>query len=78
MSTAATAPNSVLLLYALLAVVALVVLMPISINILLFHSILEPGAMPITISLIIIVCQLSLAWVYRDYYKQLFIARPAL
>ena len=56
----------------------LVILMPISINILLFHSVLQPGGAPITISLLIIVCQLYLAWVYRDYYKQLFIAKPAL
>ena len=67
-----------LLLFGRYIPLVLVVLMPISINILLFHSILEPGTMPITISLIIIVCQLFLAWVYRDYYKQLFIARPAL
>jgi putative oxidoreductase len=56
----------------------LVVLMPISINILLFHSILEPGGMPVTISLLIIISQLYLAWSYRDYYKQLFIAKAAL
>jgi putative oxidoreductase len=56
----------------------LVILMPISINILLFHSVLQTGGMPITISLLIIISQLYLAWAYRDYYKQLFIARPAL
>lgn len=56
----------------------LVILMPISLNILLFHSVLEPGGMPITISLLIIISQLYLAWAYRDYYKQLFIAKPAL
>ena len=58
----------------------LVVLMPISINILLFHSVLQQGGMPITISALIIISQLYLAWSYRDYYKQLFIAKttPAL
>ena len=56
----------------------LVILMPISINILLFHSVLEPGGAPISISLLIIISQLYLAWAYRDYYKQLFIARPSL
>jgi uncharacterized membrane protein YphA (DoxX/SURF4 family) len=56
----------------------LVIVMPISINILLFHSVLQTGGMPITISVLIIISQLYLAWAYRDYYKQLFIARPAL
>jgi putative oxidoreductase len=56
----------------------LVILMPISINILLFHSVLEPGGTPIAISLLIIVTQLFLAWSYRNSYKQLFLARPAL
>ncbi len=56
----------------------LVILMPISINILLFHSVLQPGGMPIIISLLIIISQLYLAWSYRDYYKQLFVARPVL
>ncbi|HLK27008.1 MAG TPA: DoxX family membrane protein [Puia sp.] len=56
----------------------LVILMPISINILLFHSVLQTGGMPTTISFLIIISQLYLAWAYRDYYKQLFIAKPAL
>src|SRR5579862_8427739 len=42
----------------------LVVLMPISINILLFHSVLEPGPTPIALSLLIIGTQLFLAWSY--------------
>ena len=56
----------------------LIVLMPISINILLFHSVLEPGGTPTTISVLIIVTQLFLAWSYRNSYKQLFLAKPAL
>ena len=55
----------------------LVVLMPISVNILLFHTILEPGGLPITISLLILISQLYLAWVYRASYKALFVAKPA-
>ena len=56
----------------------LVVLMPISLNIFLFHSFLEPGVMSISISSLILLLQLFLAWNYRNYYRQLFIARPAL
>jgi putative oxidoreductase len=56
----------------------LVILMPITVNIILFHSFLEPGIMPITISYLILLSQIWLAWNYRDYYKQLFILRPAL
>jgi hypothetical protein len=52
--------------------------MPISVNILLFHTILEPGGAPITISLLIIISQLYLAWAYREYYKQLFIPKASL
>jgi putative oxidoreductase len=59
-------------------VLVLILLMPISINILLFHSVLEPGGMPIIISVLIIVSQLFLGWSYREYYKQLFIAKPAV
>jgi len=66
----------VLLLANRYVALVLVVLMPISINIFLFHSVLEPGGMPITISALIIISQLFLAWSYRDYYKQLFIAKP--
>jgi len=55
----------------------LVILMPISLNIFLFHSILEPGGLPITISLLILISQFYLAWVYRAYYKQLFTARAS-
>ena len=70
--------SGVLLLANRYVALILVILMPISINILLFHSVLEPGGTPITISLLIIVTQLFLAWSYRNSYKQLFIAKPAL
>jgi uncharacterized membrane protein YphA (DoxX/SURF4 family) len=70
--------SGVLLLANRYVALILVILMPISINILLFHSVLEPGGTPITISLLIIATQLFLAWSYRNSYKQLFIAKPAL
>jgi putative oxidoreductase len=56
----------------------LIILMPITVNIVLFHSFLEPGIMPISISCLILVSQIWLAWNYKEYYKQLFILRPAL
>ncbi|HEY4874458.1 MAG TPA: hypothetical protein VIH86_02705 [Puia sp.] len=70
--------SGILLLANRYIALILIILMPISINILLFHSVLEPGGTPITISLLIIVTQLFLAWSYRNSYKQLFIAKPAL
>jgi putative oxidoreductase len=68
----------ILLLLNRYVALVLIILMPISINILLFHSLLEPGSMPIAISLLIIAAQLFLAWNYRNYYKQLLVARTAL
>jgi putative oxidoreductase len=70
--------SGIFLLSGLFIPLVLIVLMPISINILLFHSILEQGAMPISISALILISQIWLAWNYRDYYRQLFIVRPAL
>jgi putative oxidoreductase len=70
--------SGIFLLSGLFIPLVLIVLMPISINILLFHSILEQGVMPISISALILISQIWLAWNYRDYYRQLFIVRPAL
>jgi putative oxidoreductase len=44
--------------------------MPISINILLFHAFLAPENT--VMGIVIILLQVYLAWVYRDYYKPLF------
>lgn len=68
----------ILLLAGRFVPLVLIVLMPISINILLFHTVLMPGGAPITISLLIIVSQLYLAWCYRSYYQQLFVAKASL
>ena len=59
----------VLLLVGAFVPLALVILMPISLNILLFHVFLTDNA---TIAVVIIALQLYLAWAYRDYYKPLF------
>ena len=67
-----------LLLLGIYIPLILIVLMPISVNILLFHAILEPGGAPISISLLVIISQLYLAWAYRGYYKQLFIHKASL
>ena len=53
----------------------LVILMPISLNILLFHIFLAPSG--IGFSVLIIALQLFLAWQYRDSYKGLFVGKPA-
>lgn len=58
-----------LLLAGTFVPLALVILMPISLNILLFHVFLTDNAI---ISMVIIALQLYLAWSYRDYYKPLF------
>ncbi|MFI5154662.1 MAG: DoxX family membrane protein [Chitinophagales bacterium] len=55
----------------------LVILMPITINILLFHTALAPGGFPTTLSLLMIITHLFLAWSYRNHYKPLFVPRPA-
>lgn len=48
---------------------ALVILMPISLNILLFHVFLTDNAI---ISIVIIALHFYLAWALRDYYKPMF------
>lgn len=58
-----------LLLAGTFVPLALVILMPISLNILLFHVFLTDNAI---MSVVIIALQLYLAWGYRDYYKPLF------
>jgi putative oxidoreductase len=67
-----------LLLLGYYVQLVLVILMPISLNIFLFHSFLEPGAAGLVISSLILVLQLFLAWRYQDYYRKLFIARPKI
>lgn len=59
-----------LLLVGVFVPLALVILMPISLNILLFHAFLTPGNA--TMGIVIVLVHLYLAWSYRDYYKPLF------
>lgn len=59
-----------LLLGGFFVPLALVILMPISINILLFHAFLTPGNT--LMGIVIVLVHVYLAWSYRDYYKPLF------
>mgnify|MGYP006891168350 CR=1 FL=1 len=65
-----------LLLIGLFVPLALVILMPISINILLFHAFLTPGNT--LMGIVIVLIHVYLAWAYRDYYKPLFIRRTSI
>ena len=49
---------------------SLVILMPITINIVLFHVFLAPEGS--AVGIVILVLQIYLAWAYRDYFKPLF------
>ncbi len=65
-----------LLLIGYFIPLALVVLMPISINILLFHAFLSPENT--VIGIVILLLHVYLAWVYLDYYKPLFMRKTVL
>lgn len=60
------------LLARLLVPLVLVILMPITINILLFHLFLTDSVM---MSAVILGLHLYLAWGYRDYYRPLLTAK---
>lgn len=62
------------LLIGVFVPLVLVILMPISLNILLFHAFLTDNPV---MSIVIIALQLYLAWAYRDYYKPLFQRRAS-
>jgi putative oxidoreductase len=62
--------SGALLLIGYFVPLSLVMLMPISINILLFHAFLSPENT--VMGIIIVLLQVYLAWVYRDYYKPIF------
>jgi uncharacterized membrane protein YphA (DoxX/SURF4 family) len=52
---------------------ATVVIFPINVNILLFHSFMSPEGLPVAILLMI--GNLFLAWYYRDRYKAMLTAK---
>jgi putative oxidoreductase len=49
----------------------LILLFPISVNILLFHLFLAPAPQSLIISLLIILLNIYLAWIYRFWYRPL-------
>jgi len=68
----------VLLLLNLFVPLALILIMPVLVNIILFHVLLVPkGFVP---GAVLMVLELYLAWAYRQYYIPLFIpkARPGV
>jgi putative oxidoreductase len=54
----------------------LLVLFPISVNIILFHAILLPSGVPL--GAVIIILNLFLGYAYRKYYSDLFTAAPVV
>ena len=65
-----------LLLVGIFVPLSLVILMPISINILLFHAFLTPGNS--LMGIVIVLVHIYLAWSYRDYYKPLFAPKTSV
>jgi uncharacterized membrane protein YphA (DoxX/SURF4 family) len=53
---------------------ALVLLAPVTVNILAFHALLSPG---LALPLVLVALQLYLAYAYRDAYRGVLAARPA-
>ncbi len=49
---------------------ALVILMPVTLNVFLFNLFLDPASLPL--SIVLLVSHIYLAWVYRSHYAGLF------
>ena len=54
----------------------LVLLFPVTVNIFLFHTFLEPSGVPMAGAMLLI--HIFLGFAYGRYYRQLFIARPVI
>jgi uncharacterized membrane protein YphA (DoxX/SURF4 family) len=67
-----------LLLFNVFTPLALILLMPVLVNIILFHLFLSPAPGAFAPGIVLMVLELYLAWVYRDYYRSLFVigAKP--
>ncbi|NUP05921.1 MAG: DoxX family protein [Polyangiaceae bacterium] len=55
---------------------ALIVLAPVTVNIVLFHAILAPAG--IILPLVVLAAHLTAAWGYRSLYQPLLVAKPAV
>jgi uncharacterized membrane protein YphA (DoxX/SURF4 family) len=64
-----------LLLFGLFVPLALILLMPVLVNIILFHAFLSPAPGAFAPGIVLTVLALYLAWAYRDYYRSLFVVR---
>jgi uncharacterized membrane protein YphA (DoxX/SURF4 family) len=65
----------VLLLFNFFTPLALILLMPVLVNIILFHLFLSPAPGAFAPGIVLTALALYLAWVYRDYYRSLFVIR---
>src|SRR5689334_18689126 len=63
----------VLLVLNVFTPLALILLMPVLVNIILFHLFLSPAPSAFAPGIVLMVLELYLAWVYRDYYRSLFV-----
>lgn len=70
--------GGLLLLAGLFLPLVQVVLFPITLNIFLFHGILEPNAFGLALASLMLLAQVYLAYSYRDYYRHLFVAKAAI
>jgi putative oxidoreductase len=68
--------GGVSLLFDRYAPFSAVVLFPISLNVLLFHTILVPSGW--FMGIILIVLNVFLGWAYRKYYQGMFTVKPVL
>jgi putative oxidoreductase len=69
-------PGGLSLLLNRFAPFSAVVLFPISLNVLLFHTMLVPSGW--LMGVILIVPNVFLGWAYRKYYRGLFTIRPEI
>ena len=60
--------------FNLYGAVSTLALLPISVNIVLFHAVLEAGQLPLAIGFFAINCYLL--WYYREQYRPLFRSKP--
>ena len=75
---AAETVGGFLLLTNLYVPLALVILAPIVVNIFCFHLFTNPAGWAIGIypvGVAIVVCELALAWFYRDYFQGIFVRK---
>ena len=63
-------------LSGLYVALASVVLLPVSMNILMFHAFLNPNPRSLTIAVLLFVANLGMLWLHRGAFEELLKARP--